>query len=248
MTPPLLNIDHPVEIINNSFYQNTADVYGGAVYSMLSNFLVINSVFWKDTSNSIGGQEIYILSMNDTLEIANSNFDPEKVRGIIVDGGGNINADPLFNNFVPLLPEHWSPCVETGTRAYTCQCGDIHGAPAYDILGVPRPVGSGYDMGAYDIEGWGMAVEPINNYGLIINNKPNPFTGSTTISYTLTEPCTVTLRIMNGFGQVVAVPVNDYQQKGEQRVTWNAEGLPAGIYFYTIDAGGKTAGGKMVKE
>jgi len=41
--------------------------------------------------------------------------------------------------------------------------------------------------------------------------------------------------------------IHQKQPKGEQQVQWNAEGLPAGMYYYRIQAGDKIGGGKMVK-
>ena len=34
--------------------------------------------------------------------------------------------------------------------------------------------------------------------------------------------------------------------KGEQQVKWNAEGLPAGIYYYRIQTGTQVGSGKMI--
>jgi len=57
-------------------------------------------------------------------------------------GGGNINADPLFVNAAELDYElgHGSPCVNAGTAAGVTR----------DSTGAPRPMGGGYDMGAYE--------------------------------------------------------------------------------------------------
>ncbi len=59
------------------------------------------------------------------------------------EGNGNLDSNPLF-----LDPENGdyrlsldSPCVDSGT-------GD--GAPGADLNGTPRPVGAGWDMGAYE--------------------------------------------------------------------------------------------------
>jgi predicted outer membrane repeat protein len=243
------SIEHKAILINNSFSGNSADIYGGAIYSTLKNLLVINSIFWKDTSNSASGQEIYALNgLGDTLELANSNIDQTKVRGIIVDGGGNINEDPLFDDPVTLIPKNWSPCVESGAEAYICLCGDTHYAPAYDIRGFVRPTGAGYDMGAYDLEGWGMGTGRITNYGLRITSNPNPFTTSTTLNYTLNKPSNVVIQIYNSFGQEIAEPVNAFQQKGEQKVIWNAGNLPSGMYYYRIEAGGLSGTGKIIRQ
>jgi hypothetical protein len=75
--------------------------------------------------------------------------------------------------------------------------------------------------------------------------SPNPFTTTTTFSYTIHKPSTVIIRIFNSKGQQIDEIVQD-QQKGEQQVQWNAKGLPAGIYYYRIQAGEQVGGGKMV--
>jgi hypothetical protein len=76
--------------------------------------------------------------------------------------------------------------------------------------------------------------------------SPNPFTNSTTLSYTLSKPATVTITIFNPHGQLIE-KIEQEQPIGEQQVIWNAEGLPAGMYYYRIQAGEKIGNGKMVK-
>jgi len=74
---------------------------------------------------------------------------------------------------------------------------------------------------------------------------PNPFSTSTTIEYQLDQPSDVTLTIFNHLGEQVEL-IRHHQQSGKQQITWNAEGLPPGMYFYTIQAGDQVATGKMV--
>ena len=93
----------------------------------------------------------------------------------------------------------------------------------------------------------GKEDKEITNYELRITNYPNPVSQSTTFSYTLKEPGHVTIQVFNSFGQLVAEPLNAQQTKGEQKVTWDAENLPSGIYFYRIQAGKEAGGGKMIK-
>jgi len=77
-------------------------------------------------------------------------------------------------------------------------------------------------------------------------NYPNPFTTSTTLSYTLDKPSAVTISIFNPQGQLIE-KIEQEQSKGEQSVQWNAERLPAGIYYFRLKAGDQVGGGKMVK-
>jgi len=76
--------------------------------------------------------------------------------------------------------------------------------------------------------------------------SPNPFTTSTTLSYTLNKSSTVTISIFNPQGQLIE-KIERVLAKGEQQVHWNAEGLPAGMYYFRMQAGDKVGGGKMVK-
>ena len=84
------------------------------------------------------------------------------------------------------------------------------------------------------------------NIGQNISAYPNPFTTSTTIEYFLENPSDVTIIIYNSQGQVVE-RVQERQGMGVQRVQWNAEGLPAGMYYYRLQAGERIGGAKMVK-
>ncbi len=207
------------------------------------NPLIINSILWNNSDSH--GIEIAI--DNDTVEIAYSDLDTNKISGDKIIGTGMKNADPLFSDLNLLTTEHWSPCVDQGVAQYTCAHGQTFYAPPDDILGNLRPVGAGYDMGAYDIQEWGQGIGQITNYELRITNYPNPFTESTTFLYSLKEPQLVILQLFNSFGELLDEPVNEYQQKGDHEVGWNSGNLPAGMYYYRIQAGNRAGNGKMIK-
>ena len=71
----------------------------------------------------------------------------------------------------------------------------------------------------------------------ITQNYPNPFNPSTTISYALPKEEMVTIRVYDILGQVVKTLVNQSQSAGTHNVTFNANSLTTGIYFYSIQAG-----------
>ena len=114
-------------------------------------------------------------------------------------------------------------------------------APDFDMLGLPRPVGANFDMGAYDVQGWGLRLEPAGQ------QKPSdllsiriPFPVSTTIEYTVPGSCQVTVCIFNGLGQLVGIPVNEWQKAGSYKVTWNAGSLEPGLFLVKLRAGNET--------
>ena len=72
-------------------------------------------------------------------------------------------------------------------------------------------------------------------------NYPNPFNPSTVISYSVgaqnAAPLQVQLVIYNMLGQKVCTLVDRRQKAGTYSVTFNADGLASGIYFYTLSFG-----------
>ena len=77
-------------------------------------------------------------------------------------------------------------------------------------------------------------------------NYPNPFNPSTIIKYSVPKQQLVTLKIYNMLGQEVATLVNNQQNAGNYEVTFNADRLASGIYFYTLNAGSFVSTKKMI--
>lgn len=66
-------------------------------------------------------------------------------------------------------------------------------------------------------------------------NHPNPFNGSTLISYTLAAPGPVSLIVYNTLGQPVRTLVDKVQAPGPYSVPWQpAEALASGVYLYRL--------------
>ena len=80
---------------------------------------------------------------------------------------------------------------------------------------------------------------------------PNPFNPATTISYRLLEANHVRVDIYDMVGNKVCTLVNQRQDAGTRSILWNAandRGQPvaAGVYLYTVQAGGDWISKKMV--
>lgn len=85
----------------------------------------------------------------------------------------------------------------------------------------------------------------------LLQNHPNPFNPTTTISFTLPARAHATLTIHNIEGRLVAKLVDGVIDDGIKEVTWdgtNSQGIPAssGVYFYRLKAGNQTLTKKMV--
>ena len=88
-------------------------------------------------------------------------------------------------------------------------------------------------------------LQLVEDYKLC-QNYPNPFNPTTTISYTIPENGHVVLEVYNSLGQKVESLVNSTLQAGIHNITWNAQNVPSGIYFYKIAVNNFSQTNKMV--
>ena len=77
-------------------------------------------------------------------------------------------------------------------------------------------------------------------------NFPNPFNPVTTIRYQIPELNFVTLKVYDVLGNEITTLVNEKKQAGTYEITWHAEGLPSGVYFYQLRAGNFVETKKMI--
>ena len=101
-----------------------------------------------------------------------------------------------------------------------------------------------------------LSIGGISNKGLPVRftvypNFPNPFNPTTQIRYNLPKENTVTITIFDLAGRNIRTLMNVEQTAGYHTIGWDAsndlgEGVAAGMYIYTIQAGEYRATKKMV--
>ncbi len=74
----------------------------------------------------------------------------------------------------------------------------------------------------------------------LFQNYPNPFNPSTVISFQLPVSSSVKLAVFDMLGRKIATLVDGKSPAGLQEVTFNAQGLSSGMYFYRLEANGST--------
>ncbi len=87
---------------------------------------------------------------------------------------------------------------------------------------------------------------PVPSQFRLEQNYPNPFNPSTMISYALPKSAKVKIVVFNMLGENVATLTNRFEEPGNYKVKWNAEGFSSGVYFYRLTAGNYTEIKKML--
>jgi predicted outer membrane repeat protein len=150
-------------VLNSTITSNDASSKCGGVHNLRTNgngtVNIINSILWDntDTDTEINEKQAYISNANiigniSYCDIAGGN------PPLFFDAGGNIFVDPLFTN--PTLPvgndliygtaddglrvDETSGCIDAANAVYSATS---------DITNQPRPLGDGFDIGAYEVPG-----------------------------------------------------------------------------------------------
>jgi hypothetical protein len=76
---------------------------------------------------------------------------------------------------------------------------------------------------------------------------PNPAQGTMMLRFTLPMPAPVRATVHDAHGSVVATLLDGPVESGDHFVTWQADGVSSGVYFYRIQAGAEFESGEIVK-
>lgn len=81
---------------------------------------------------------------------------------------------------------------------------------------------------------------------LLYQNYPNPFNPTTTIRFALPAENYVTVRVYDLLGRLIAPLVNETLPAGIHTVTFDAKGLPSGLYISVLTSGGRRLATKLL--
>lgn len=150
------------------------------------------------------------------------------------------------NNFSVIYPYEWDVSYSTASKSYKAgdngyPLGDLNAWPALKTQWAQGAIIKSARIGTVNAE----AVE-------IGSNFPNPFTGQTTIYYSLAEAQKVEVSVYNAAGQKTNVLVSKNLAGGNYSVTWDGTNLsgstvPKGLYFVQITGTNGTSVKKILK-
>lgn len=83
----------------------------------------------------------------------------------------------------------------------------------------------------------------MTNSKFSISNHPNPFNPNTTVHFTLSESQHVRVAVYDISGSLINTLLDEFITSGEKSIVWTGRNnsgrqVPAGIYFYRLEAGG----------
>jgi len=171
-----------------------------------------------------GGETITLLSAtNDT--IFSVTYDDSSPWPETPDGGG-----------YSLVPKETNPTGDLNDPSNWRASYAIHGSPGRD------------DLPSTSVD---IPTAGVPSSFVLHQNYPNPFNPTTAISYQLTAPSFVSLKVYDVLGREVAILVNGVQSEGLHEAIFSGAGLSSGIYFYRLSftpLARQSAGGVITKK
>jgi hypothetical protein len=82
--------------------------------------------------------------------------------------------------------------------------------------------------------------------GELLQNIPNPFSGTTQIWYKLKKGSNIQLNVYNHTGQLIKSFDEGKKVEGTHYIEFNAGSLNNGLYFYSISINGKRTDSKKM--
>jgi hypothetical protein len=194
----------------NSAWGNSA-LFGGAYYAAYCSPVLEGEVLTHSTQ----GAGLWCNGATPALRCCDlfANLDGNDLCG--TDLGGNLSADPLFCD-----PAAADLRLATGSPCWSTACGVIG---AYDL-----------DCAGLDVEE-GPAARPQSLW--LDPAVPNPFNPATSLTVTLAQTGSASLKVFDMAGREVATLFNGLQAAGTQSVQFRADGLPSGVYFAVLSSG-----------
>jgi immune inhibitor A len=177
-----------------------------------------------------------------------------------------VTKDRIFK--INMLTGDTTMIGKTGFGVFTSgiafdNSGQLYGVTNSNIttssfISINKNTGAGTLIGSVGLSGiTGLAFSPAGTSSVnteavtphtfsLKQNYPNPFNPQTSIEYAVPSASLVKISIYNILGEVVDIPVNNYSQAGQYKISWNGTNRASGIYFYELTA--KTVSGESFKQ
>ena len=210
---------------------------GNGIYGECFDTLYVHSFWGPEIGGSLAGGDVNGDGWID-LAISGSHFPPEMPitsYTVIMNFESNfLNSQGFYNYFTDTLPS---------SDIFSAALADLDGDDDLDLMHCGSSVYITFNQDTITSVKENFA-QPREFY--LFQNFPNPFNPTTTIEYTLQRNSNVTIKIYNTLGEQVKTLVNKYQTIGNYKISFNANNLTSGVYFYQLTTGGGIITRKMI--
>ena len=235
-----------VTVISDSLFQN------GKSYSILSDDDIVGGKYVRADSqfvyyyDPVANADIPFFKLNGKV----GDFTEVKFRSYLKVHISQIDSTTLFNKKI-----HYISYLIESTTITKVTLSDKFGPTSASYYDDPPPPWPKYTYSLIGCEVNGtkygnvVSVQQENRLPgkfVLSQNYPNPFNPTTTITYSLPKSSFVILKIYNLLGREITTLVNGEKRSGTYKVTWDAQNVPSGVYFYKITAGEYSNTKKMI--
>lgn len=182
-------------------------------------------------------ESVLVKYVNVNVDSANADGTSNFGEIFVNDGSGRTRVELQDGNHK--YHNLWDPNLANDTTLIQVQKGDrfseLRGVMFFSFSNyklVPRKNDDFIGYQPTDIKD---NVTSVSEYSLK-QNYPNPFNPATTIEYSIPKSGNISLKIFNVLGQEVKSLINQNQNAGTYRISFDASSLPSGIYFYALSA------------
>jgi flagellar hook assembly protein FlgD len=194
-----------------------------------TNLTTINGSFWFEFDRSLTNLEgLESLKYVNSFRI-NSNEKLESLSGI-----QNINPDSL-NSFVIRNNDMLSYCAVESVCQHLLNPGE-NTKIKFNTTGC--------NSIEEVLEECSVSINDVSQ-NQRVKTYPNPFSTYVSFEYIHHSSSGVTVTIFNSLGKQVK-SIELHQPAGTQTISWDAEGMPSGIYSFTLLADEKMVSGKLI--
>jgi len=261
------NVQNSLNLYYNSIYiggtqSGSANSYGFLKISDAANFNIKNNIFHNARTNSTGSGKHYAVALANTVGTIAEDYNLLYSANINTGLYGSIDKATLANwiSDTPYDDNSKSSVIlfenETvGNLAFkrvaansaVYNTGVAVSGITEDFFGKARPQYGREDMGAHELEqSSGLEENILPTETILAQNYPNPFNPITAIHYELRIADKVKLTIFNAKGELVKTLVNGMQNAGRYSVNFDGAGFNSGVYFYKLEADGKSMVKRML--
>jgi len=215
----------PLKLDANDFYgplQTSADEAYYDDYQLIDMIVPVELTSFTGNVNNLGQ---VVLNWETATEINNQGFEIERrtesseFRTIgFIEGHGSTTETQSY--------VYTDATAENGINYYRLKQIDYNGTYEYS------------DEVEVDVNG-PLTFDLTQNY-------PNPFNPTTNIKYSVPETGNIKLSVYNTVGEEVAILVDGFSESGFFEVSFNASGMPSGVYLYKLQSANSVQTKKMM--